>query len=235
MLLIDALARAAAARVAGALPRRASRGERLGRGGVPGPAAPPTTTDTVVAIGASTGGTEALRRPARGDAPGRPGHRHRAAHARGLHRGLRATASTDPAGSRSRRPRRRPGPRGRALIAPGNRHTALRRTGRTTSSRSATARRLAAPAERRRPLPLGGARRAERRRRHHDRDGRRRRRGPRRDEARGRRDARPGRGDLRRLRHAQEAIARGAVDEVLPLPRIPAAILRAAKAERAAR
>ena len=47
------------------------------------------TTDKVIAIGTSTGGTEALRRLADGTSPRRSRVRRRPAHARGLHRGVR--------------------------------------------------------------------------------------------------------------------------------------------------
>ena len=52
------------------------------------------TTEKVVAVGASTGGTEALKDLSGGPAQGLPGHRHRAAHARGIYLGLFQNGST---------------------------------------------------------------------------------------------------------------------------------------------
>ncbi len=135
------------------------------------------TTEKVVVVGASTGGTEALRvlleaLPA--DCPGivivqhMPEH-FTAAFARRLDELCRVTvkeAEDDDTVVR-----------GRVLIAPGNRHTLLKRSGARyyveVRGRPAG---LPPPPVGRRALPLGGPlRRQERRRRDHDRHGRRRR------------------------------------------------------------
>ena len=64
-----------------------------------------STTEMVVCIGASTGGTEALREVLEALPANCARHRHRPAHAGEIHRRLRPAARTACARSRSRRPR----------------------------------------------------------------------------------------------------------------------------------
>jgi two-component system chemotaxis response regulator CheB len=203
ILLRDTVVAASKARV-----RRPAR--RLRAGGEPPPARlrprPPlaTTTDKVIALGASTGGTEALRTileamPA--DAPGLLVVQHMPegftrAFADRLDRTCRIEVKEAADGDRVLD--------GRALIAPGQRHMRLRRSGahyvvelsdgplvsRHRPSVDVLLRSVAAAAGRKR----GG--------RHPDRHGRRRSGRPARDEAGGGGDSRPGRGLLCRVRHA---------------------------------
>ena len=204
VVLVDAVRGAAQARVER---RRLAPSPRLTADAVlpprPGPAAG-VPSDRIVAVGASTGGTEALTvllQAMPDDGPGIVVVQHMpegftaafAARLDGLcaHRreggGRRRPRAARPRAHRAGQPPHPRSPARRRL-----RDRALRRPPR-----------LAAPAERRRALPLrgpggrgGGDRRA------HDGNGRRRRAGPPRDEGGGRRDARPGRGVLRRVRHA---------------------------------
>ena len=60
----------------------------------------PRTTEKVVCIGASTGGTESLRAVLEALPAGRAGHRHRPAHAREVHRRLRPPARLPVRGQR---------------------------------------------------------------------------------------------------------------------------------------
>ena len=94
---------------------------------------------------------------------------------------------------------------GRALIAPGNRHLLLRRSGGHYAVEVAgRPPRLAASAQRRRAVPFGGrGRGSQRGRRDPDGHGRRRRPGLLDHEGSGGHDPGPGRGVLRRLRHAE--------------------------------
>ena len=186
-------------------------------------------SDTVIAIGASTGGTEALKEILRAmphDAPGIVIVQHMpagftAAFAEHLADICKMEVGRPSDGDRV--------VRGRALLARGDRH-------------------LRGPPPRLRPGGRGGRRPPvcrhrpsvdvlfrsvaeavgrQRRRRHPDRHGRRRRRRPARDEAR-RREPRSPRTRAPRVVFGmpKEAIDRGAVDVVLPLPRIAAGILQ---------
>ena len=163
------------------------------------------TTERVVAVGASTGGTEALRvfleaLPA--DAPGMVVVQHMpemftAAFARRLDELCAVTVKEAADGDAV--------VRGRVLIAPGEQahppQAQRRPVPRGGGERSAG---VPPPPLGGRALPVGGAlRRQERGGRHHDRHGRRRclRHGG--DEGRRRADAGPGRGHLRRVRDAE--------------------------------
>jgi two-component system chemotaxis response regulator CheB len=115
--------------------RRAARTVPQRRGGGPSPSLPPTTpllkvtTDQVVAVGASTGGTEALRallQPMPPDSPGLVIVQHMPEHftksfARSLRQMCRIDVKEAEAGDRVYP--------GRALLAPGNRHLRVRRSG----------------------------------------------------------------------------------------------------------
>ena len=87
-------------------------------------------SDTVIAIGASTGGTEALQGVLRAHAARRARHRHRAAHARGLHRRVRRAPGRHlqdgGARGRARRPRRA---RAARCSRRGDRHMRVQRRG----------------------------------------------------------------------------------------------------------
>ena len=113
------------------------------------------TTEKVIAVGASTGGTEALRdflRPCRRDGPGIVIVQHMPENSRRLRR----SASTSLCGSRSRKPRpATPSCRGQALIAPGNQHIRSSASGARYSSSRRRPARQPPPALGRRALPFG--------------------------------------------------------------------------------
>jgi two-component system chemotaxis response regulator CheB len=130
--LIDTVRAAAGARVRGRSPLTAGRGARADAGGLLPCFQKPSltvTTDKVVAVGASTGGTEALREILEALPPDAPGvvivqhmpEQFTAAFARRLNEGCRIEVKEAANGDRVLE--------GRALVAPGNRHTLLRRSG----------------------------------------------------------------------------------------------------------
>ena len=88
------------------------------------------TTERIVAIGTSTGGTQALEAVLTALAARLPRHRDRAAHAGEIHRRICRTAERPVpdrgAGKRKNNDRVIPG---RALIAPGGKHMLLKRSG----------------------------------------------------------------------------------------------------------
>jgi two-component system chemotaxis response regulator CheB len=115
--------------------RKAARTVPPRRGGTPGPLLPPSapllrvTTDQVIAVGASTGGTDALREllvPMPPDSPGLVIVQHMPEHfTRAFARQLRELCRID---VKEAEPGDRVSP-GRALVAPGNRHLQVRRSG----------------------------------------------------------------------------------------------------------
>jgi two-component system chemotaxis response regulator CheB len=176
-------------------------------------------TDQVIAIGASTGGTEAIAEVLRGlppDAPGVVIVQHIPPSSAAASR--RASIAT--ARCRCARPRTATrGLVGHAYIAPGDRHLRIVRSGARWQCRLARAAGQRPPPERRRAVRVGGQHAGKQRdRRAADRHGRRRRRGLGRD-ARGRRDDdRPGSRDSSVVWGMPgEAVKRGAASEVVPL------------------
>ena len=88
------------------------------------------TTERVTVIGASTGGTIAIADRADRVAGGCAGHRHRAAHAGEIHHLIRRVRSIGNARITVKEAENNDTVmRGTALIAPGNRHTLLKRSG----------------------------------------------------------------------------------------------------------
>ncbi len=87
------------------------------------------TTEKVVVIGASTGGTEALKTLLEALPPDYAGNRDCAAHAGTLHTRIRQPARWPVQHHRQGSRDQRTVIRGRALIAPGNHHLLLKRSG----------------------------------------------------------------------------------------------------------
>ena len=199
--LVHAIRSAAVAKISAAPPRPARPDERR---------LPENllvqTTHKIIAIGASTGGTRAIEAVLTRMPRDRARDRHRAAHARALHGLLRPAAERGLRRSRcARRATTTTSCPGRRWSRPGNRHMVLDAQRRDLPGADQGRPAGALPAaERGRAVPLGRPDRGPQRgRRHPDRHGGGR--GPRAaGDARQRRlHARPGRGELRRLRHAQ--------------------------------
>ena len=232
ILLEEALRGAAAARLR---PRQApGRGSEAEEPPTPRAVRPQRAAragDRLVAIAASTGGTEALRTILESmplDCPGIVVVQHMPEVF------TRAFADRLNAGCRIEVKEAEPGDRvseGRALDRAGQppHDGGARGDGRLLGRRDGRAARLAPPAERRRAVPLGrGERRPERRRRDPHRHGRRRRRGSLEMHQAGAATLAQDEASSVVFGMPKEAIARGGVDEVVPLSEIARAMLRLA-------